>query len=72
MSHPSIRPCVRALAALGLLLVSQHALPLGASAQQPGAPMPPLLQGVVVQESTGQAIEAASVSLVGSKGSERS
>ena len=67
MSHPSIRPWAGALASLGLLLVSQHALPLGAAAQQPvpGARTEALLQGVVVRESTGQAVESATVSLVG-------
>ena len=66
MSHPSIGPWTGALAALGLLLVNQYALPLGASAQQPltGAPTPALLQGVVVHESTGQPVESARVSLV--------
>ena len=66
MSHPSIRPW-GGLAALGLLLVLQYALPLGAAAQQPvpGAPTDARLQGIVVFESTGQAVESATVSLVG-------
>ena len=67
MPHPSIRPWAGALVALGLLLASQHALALTAAAQQPlpGAGTPPILQGVVVHESTGQPIESATVSLVG-------
>ncbi len=67
MSHPLIRSWAGALVALGLLLVSQHALPLAAAAQQtlPGAWTEALLQGVVVHESTGQPVESATVSLVG-------
>jgi hypothetical protein len=67
MSHVSIRPCVGALAILGLLLVTQRALPLAAAAQQPlpGARTGVLLGGVVVDESTGQPVEAATVLLVG-------
>ncbi len=67
MSHPSIRPWVGALTVLGLLLVNQSALPLTTAAQQtiPGAPTQALLQGVVVFESTGQAVESATVRLVG-------
>lgn len=69
MSRPSIRPCAGALAALALLLVSQYALPIDAAAQQPlpGAPTQARLQGVVVEESTGQAVEAATVELVGTE-----
>ncbi len=67
MSHPSIRPWASAMAVLGLLLASQYALPFGAAAQQPlpGAPAPAPLQGIVVFETTGQAVESATVSLVG-------
>ena len=67
MSHASIRPRTGTLAALGLLLVLQYTLPLGTAAQQPepGAPTDARLQGIVVFESTGQAIESATVSLVG-------
>ena len=67
MSHPSIRPWAGALAALVVLLASQHALPFATAAQQPlpGAETQPKLQGVVVHESTGQPIESATVSLVG-------
>ncbi len=67
MSHPSIRLWAGALAALVVLLVTQHALPLATAAQQPrsGAATQPFLQGVVVYESTGQPIEAATVSLLG-------
>ena len=67
MSHSSIRPRVGGLAALGLLLVLQYALPLDAAAQQPvpGAPTDARLQGIVVFEPTGQAVESATVSLVG-------
>ena len=67
MSHVSIRPCAGALAILGLLLVTQQALPLAAAAQQPlpGARTEVLLGGVVVDESTGQPVEAATVLLVG-------
>ena len=65
MSHASIRPWAGVLAALGLLLVNQYAAPLGASAQQPGAHIPAQLQGVVVDEATGQAVESATVSVVG-------
>ena len=65
MSPPLIRPWRAALAALGLLLVHQYTVPLGGAAQQPEAPMPALLQGVVVHESTGQALESATVSVVG-------
>ena len=65
MSPPLIRPWRAALAALGLLLVHQYTVPLGGAAQQPEAPMPALLQGVVVHESTGQAVESATVSVVG-------
>jgi iron complex outermembrane receptor protein len=52
---------------LGLLLVNQYALPLTTAAQQtiPGAPNQARLQGVVVFESTGQAVESATVRLVG-------
>ena len=69
MSHASIRPCAGALAALGLLLVGQYTLPASAAAQQPlpGAPTQARLQGVVVQESTGQAVEAATVEVVGTE-----
>ena len=69
MSRPSIRPCAGALSALALLLVSQYALPIGAGAQQPlpGAPTQARLQGVVVEESTGQAVEAATVEVVGTE-----
>ena len=65
MLHRPIRPWAGAPAALGLLLV--YTLPLGGAAQQPapGAPTVALLQGIVVSESTGQAVEAATVSLVG-------
>ena len=67
MSHISIRHCTGALVALGLLLVTQQALPLAAAAQEPlpGAPTGALLGGVVVDESTGQPVEAATVLLVG-------
>ena len=67
MSHTSIRPCAGALAILGLLLVTQQALPLAVAAQEPlpGAPTEVLLGGVVVDESTGQPVEAATVLLVG-------
>lgn len=67
MSNLSIRPWAGALTALALLLVTQFALPLAGTTQQPvgGAEVQPLLQGVVVHESTGQPIEAATVSLVG-------
>ena len=68
MPHPSIRPWAGALAALGLLLASQRALALTATAQQPlpgmqreAAP----LQGIVVHESTGQPIESATVTVLG-------
>ena len=64
MSHPSIRLWVGALAALGLFVVGQHALPLTAAAQQPGARNLAPLQGVVVDELTFQPVEAATVSLV--------
>jgi len=59
---------VGALAVLGLLLVNQSALPLTTAAQQtiPGAPTTQArLQGVVVFEATGQAVESATVRLVG-------
>ncbi len=67
MSHSSIRPWVGALAVLGLLLLNQYALPLTTAAQQtvPGAPTQARLQGVVVLESTGQAVESATVSIIG-------
>ena len=67
MSHTSIRPWAGALATLGLLLVTQQALPLAVAAQEPlpGAPTEVLLGGVVVDESTGQPVEAATVLLVG-------
>ena len=67
MSHTSIRPCAGALAILGLLLVTQQTLPLAAAAQQPlpGARTEVLLGGVVVDESTGQPVAAATVLLVG-------
>ena len=68
MPHPLIRPWAGTLAALGLLLASQHALALTAAAQQPlpgtqreTAP----LQGIVVHESTGQPFESATVSVLG-------
>ena len=66
VSHPSTRLWAGALAALGLLLVGQHASPRLAAAQptlaaQTDAP----LQGVVVHESTGQPVESATVSLIG-------
>ena len=63
MSHTSIRHWAGALAILGLLLVTQQALPLAAAAQQPLPGV--LLGGVVVDELTGQPVEAATVSLVG-------
>jgi len=65
MSHHSIRPWAGALPALVVFLVIQHASPLTA-AQQPllGDETRPLLQGVVVHELTGQAIQAT-VTLVG-------
>ena len=67
MSYPSIRPWAGALAALIVLFVTQQALPLAAATQQPlpGAETQPVLQGVVVDESNGQPIESATVSLVG-------
>ena len=67
MSRHSIRPWAGALAALGLLHVSQHALPLAAAAQQPlpEALTGALLQGVVIHESTGQPVESATLWLVG-------
>ncbi len=67
MSGPSIRPWAGALAALVVLLVTQQALPLAAAQQKPlpGAETQPILQGIVVYESTGQPIESATVSLVG-------
>lgn len=67
MSCPSIRPWAGALAALVVLLVTQQALPLAAAQQKPlpGAETQPILQGIVVYESTGQPIESATVSLVG-------
>ena len=67
MSHTSIRPCAGALATVGLFLVTQQALPLAAAAQEPlpGARTEVLLGGVVVDESTGQPVEAATVLLVG-------
>ena len=67
MSYPSIRPWAGALAALVVLFVTQQALPLAAATQQPlpGAGTQPVLQGVVVDESNGQPIESATVSLVG-------
>ena len=67
MSYPSIRPWAGALAALVVLFVTQQALPLAAATQQPlpGAETQPILQGVVVDESNGQPIESATVSLVG-------
>jgi len=55
---------VGALAALGLLVVCQHALPLTAAAQQPGARNLAPLQGVVVDELTFRPVEAATVLLV--------
>ncbi len=66
MSHHSLRPWAGALPALVVFLVIQHASPLTAAQQPlPGAETKPLLQGVVVHELTGQAIEQATVSLVG-------
>ena len=67
MSHLSIRHGAGALATLGLFLVTQQALPLAAAAQEPlpGARTEVLLGGVVVDESTGQPVEAATVLLVG-------
>ena len=67
MSRHSIRPWAGALAALGLLHVSQHTLPLAAAAQQPlpEARTEALLQGVVTHESTGQPVESATLWLVG-------
>ena len=67
MSHPAIRLWGRAVALLASLVVSQHAQPVGAAAQQalPGARTEDLLQGIVVYESTGQPVESATVSLVG-------
>lgn len=67
MSHPSLRPQAGGLTALAFLLVSQYALPFGGAAQQPlpGAQTVALLQGIVVSESTGQAVESATVSVVG-------
>jgi hypothetical protein len=55
---------VGALAALGLFVVGQHALPLTAAAQQPGARNLAPLQGVVVDELTFQPVQEATVSLV--------
>ena len=55
-----------ALAALGLFLLSQYALPLAAAQQTPpGARTEARLQGVVVHESTGQPVDSATLSLVG-------
>ena len=67
MSHPSIRPWAAALTALVVFLATQYALPHAAAGQQPppGVETRPLLQGVVVHETTGQPIESATVSLVG-------
>ena len=67
MSYPSIGPRAAALAVFGFFLLNSYALPLGVAAQQPlpGVPTVAPLQGVVVQESTGQAVEVASVSVVG-------
>jgi hypothetical protein len=67
MSHLSIRPWAGALPALAVFLVTQHALPLSVAAQQPPpeAETQPLLQGVVVHETTGQPVESATVSLIG-------
>ena len=67
MSHPSIRPWAAALPALVVFLATQTTLPHAAAGQQPlpGAETRPLLQGVVVHETTGQPIESATVSLVG-------
>jgi hypothetical protein len=61
-----IRPAAGALALLVVLIVSQHVRPVvGAAQQQPGTPTQDRLQGVVVHESTGQPVDSATVSLVG-------
>lgn len=67
MLRQSIRPSAGASIALRLLLLSQNALPLGAAAQQllPGAPTDARLQGIVVCQETGQPVESATVSMVG-------
>ncbi len=65
MLHAAIRPWAMAL--LAGFLVSQHARPVDAAAQQPppSAETEDLLQGVVFLESNGQPLESATVSLVG-------
>jgi len=54
------------LVTLGFVLLSQYALPVDSAAQEPlpGAPTQARLQGIVVEESTGQPVKAAVVQVV--------
>jgi hypothetical protein len=68
MSHPSLRSWAGGLTVVALLSVIQYVLPAAAASQQQSAATPTpdaLLQGVVVYASTGQAVESAVVSVVG-------
>ena len=67
MSPSSIRPWAGPPLALSVLFAIRCVLPLVAAAQQPTPAVEtrPLLQGVVVHETTGQAIQSATVTLVG-------
>jgi hypothetical protein len=65
MSQPSLRAFTSTVATLGLLLIHQYAVPVSAAAQEPDALVPARLQGVVVLETTGQAVEAATVTVLG-------
>ena len=67
MVHRSSHRWARPLASLLVLFATQYGLPRAAAGQQPppGAQTRPLLQGVVVHETTGQPIESATVTLVG-------